>query len=212
MTHAPHFAVTRPRPWTALLAVGLCAMVSLAGCGPSEEEEAKAKAEIVPLAPVDLPPVPGDLGVVEVPDSHADGSLTVDGLRRNRLQHLDQPVSIKGFLVWNYVCPYAEEKKNNRRRPKRKDDAEKKDENLCQRAHFYVADKPRSDERLLVVGLGGHVVTLLEEEKIKVGELYTFKGSYVDIADGFAAPEEGLLNLDVIVGFEPEEDEEEGDN
>lgn len=189
----------------ALIAMAL--MLALGACTPLQEEEPKV-VEVKPLVPVDLPAVPSDLGQSVTPEKHSDGSLTIDGLRRNRRAHLDKDVTVKGFIVWNYECPYEEEiKKRRKRRKKKKEGEEEEEQNLCQRAHFYIADQARSDERLLVVGVTPFFEERFEDGDLKVGEQYTFHGRYADLGDGFAAPEEGLLALVNIDGIEQEEDD-----
>lgn len=182
-------------------------MVSFMGACEAESEPNAEEVPPEPLVPVDLPLVPSDLGQSIIPEKHADGSLTIDGLRRNRMAHLDQNVTVKGTIVWIYDCPHDDDDKKGRRRKKAKKDEEEGEKKLCQRGHFYIADKADAEERLLVVGLIGDIEEIFEEEKVKVGEQHTFLGKYADIGDGFAAPEEGLLHLSVIKGFEPEEDD-----
>lgn len=193
---------------SSALALVMLLMVSFMGACEAETEPDAEEVPPEPLVAVDLPLVPSDLGQSSIPEKHADGSLTIDGLRRNRMAHLDQNVTVKGTIVWIYDCPHDDDdKKGRRRRKKPKKDQEEGEEKLCQRGHFYIADKADAEDRLLVVGLIGDIEEIFEEEKVKVGEQHTFIGKYADIGDGFAAPEEGLLHLSVIKGFEPEEDD-----
>ena len=189
--------------WCAALALALT--VTLGGCDEDPGPDAQPKEDIKPLVPVDLPAVPDDLGKSEIPEKYADGSLTIDGILRNRRVYLDQDVLVKGIIVWIYECPYADEYKKRRRQPKKSEDEE---ENLCQRDHFYIADKARSDDRLLVVGLSPFLKEALEKDKIKIGEQHVFNGRFTEIADGFAAADEGLLQLGEVKGFEEPEEEQ----
>ncbi len=199
----------------ALCAASILALLALvaltSACEPdSVGVETPDAGDVTPLVPVELPKVPEDLGQSVVPEKHADGSLTVNGLRRNRLEHLDTDLAIKGYIVWIYECPYAEEVEKRRLERKKKKEVEegKEEENLCQRDHFYIADTPKGEERLLVVGVSTHLQELFEKGTLKIDEQYTFQGKYADIGDGFAAPDEGLLHLGIIKGFEPEVEEE----
>lgn len=175
---------------------------SLAACEEPPPPEPKVEP---PLVPVNLPSVPGDLGQSATPEKLADGSLTIDGLRRNRLAWLDQEVQVSGVLVHVYDCPYKEDK-DQRRRGKKK---EPKDPNkpLCERPHFYLSDGPqaKAEERLLVVGVTPDLEEHFEKGDLKVGERYVVRGRYADLAAGFAAPDQGLIHLGTVVGFEPKE-------
>jgi hypothetical protein len=179
--------------------MGLCALLVFSLACEEGKQDASKSEEVNPIVPVDLPSVPADLGQSKIPEKYADGSLTIDGLRRNRRAHLGKDILIKGTIAWIYECPYADEYKK-RRRKKKKDDT--KDENLCQRDHFYISDGPREEERLLVVGVSPFLKGIIEKKELKVGEEHIFNGRYTDIADGFAAADKGLLKLGEIKGFE----------
>ena len=174
------------------------AVHTLAACDEPAEQEPKVN---VPAANVDLPEVPADLGESAIPVRHPDGSLSVDGLKRNRHAYLEKEVSVKGQIVWIYECPYERPKKKKRgRKPK----ADAPVTPRCQRAHLYIADTAGEGQvRLLVVGLPNYLQEHFDNGEIKVGGTYTMTGTYADIGAGFANPEEGLLHLGKIAGFEP---------
>ncbi len=184
------------RALRALLPLGGLALLLLA-CEeePPPQEDPEAN---LPPATVSLPAVPGDLGQSKIPEKFADGPLTVDGLRRNRLKYLDKDVEIRGTVAQVYTCPFWEDKKKPRRARRRKD-GEEEDPKMCQRHHFYVVDASgKPEDRLLIVNLNGIYQAKVEDGELKTGDVYTMTGRYTDIGDGFLETETGLIVLNQI--------------
>jgi hypothetical protein len=188
----------------AFLLVVAAALLFLGGCDDGSNEQDGQKVPDLPPAEINLPAVPADLGQSKYLLRHPDGSLTVHGIKRDRLAWLEKEVTVKAQIVWVYDCPYDDKKPKTRRRKK---DSEEVDEGpRCQRAHFYVGDREgQPKERLLVVGLTSELEESFEKEDLKVGDEHTIKGSFVEIGDGFVASDEGLLMLGTIAGYEPKE-------
>lgn len=180
-----------------------------AACGGNDEEQKplRPKPE-APLAPVNIPEVPADLGQVSTPDKNPDGSFTVEGLLRGRMANLRKEVSLTGVVSWVYDCPYDDDdpKDGKKPKPKPKPATPPKEgepaQELCKRPHFTVGDTADAKVQLLVVGLTPYLEELFTEGKVKVGDKHTFLGTYQDLSDGFAAPDQGLLRVTTIVGLE----------
>jgi hypothetical protein len=192
---------THPRA----LALSLLLLTALIGAlGACQEEEPPPEPKVEPpLVPVQLPSIPADLGQSVNPSKLPDGSLTLEGLRRDRLAWLDKEIQLSGILVHVYDCPYDDEKKPRRRKGEEPDP----NEPVCQRPHFYVADTAtaKTEDRLLVVGVSNDLEERIQKGDLKVGERYVLRGTYADLGAGFVAPDQGLLVLGVVVGFEPKE-------
>ena len=207
---------------TARLLLGTlaCALLCFgAGCDElATNEEPEKKAETMPPARVDLPPVPSDLGVPKTPEKHPDGTLTVTGLLRNRPAYIEQEIQVKGFITSIYDCPHWEKnqpkkpRRPGRKPPKKKEEEEDAEAKMCERPHFYLvskADEKPGDKSLLVVGIDPFIQGKIDEEEIKSGEEHTLTGTFIEIAEGFTAADKGLLKLTAIKGFDPAEEEEE---
>lgn len=179
--------------------VSLVLCLGLFACGEAPKEERAAPEP--PLAPVDLPEVPADLGKSKIPERLADGNYTVHGIFKNRMMHMEKTVSVSGFVAWIYDCPHKEKETKKRRRRRTKKVEKDPNKPLCQRPHFYISDHTRGGDRMLVVGLGDDALEWIEKGKLKVGEQHTFVGTYADLGDGFAAPDRGLLMLQSIEGL-----------
>lgn len=194
---------------TPLLLALLATALLCVGC----EEPKPAEGDDQPAGPparVDLPAIPDDLGKSAIPERHADGALTVDGVKRNRIGWLEKEVTVRGEIAWIYKCPYEKPDKK-KRRPKKKPDEEAEEGPRCQRAHFYITDKGGDPkQRLLIVGLSTALEESFEKGDLKLGDEHTMTGTFLEVGNGFVASDEGLVVLGTIKGFEPEEEEGEG--
>ena len=196
----------------SLLLAAAAGLIFLTGCQEEADKE-KTPKDTRPPANVNLPAIPPDLGVQKTPDKHADGSLTVTGLLRNRPKYLTKEITVKGHITSVYDCPHWEKNQPKRRRPKKgktkKDQDPNAEAKMCQRPHFYIADKADAkDKLLLVVRVSPFLQEKFDEEAIKTGELHVLTGTFIEIAEGFTAADQGLLELTGIKGFEPEVEEE----
>lgn len=190
------------RRLAALLPLAALAL-GLAACEPEPPPPEDPEANLPP-AVVSLPPVPADLGQSTIPEKFADGPLTIDGLRRNRLKYLDKDVEVRATVTQVYTCPFWPDKKKPRRTVRRRKDGEpEEDPKMCQRHHFYVVDaKGKPEDRLLIVNLSALYQAKVEDEELKPGEVYTMTGRYTDAGDGFLETETGLLVLNQIKEIE----------
>ncbi len=113
------------RGTTALWAIaGLGLFVLGSGC------EKKQKVEELPNVKLDLPDPPK---FEETSATNSDGSLTVTELRRHGKKYEKKNVTVRGFVVWAYVCP------------KEIWECRSTKEKLCtpcERPHYYLADSP----------------------------------------------------------------------
>lgn len=202
----PGFRVLR-----SLSILGAAALVALTfvGCdGDAPKEDADVAN--LPPARVDLPAVPADLGQSSIPEKHPDGSLTIDGLRRQRQKNLDQEVTVKGKVSFVYRCEFwvDKDKKKPVRRRRRKGEEEEGPPKMCERHHFVMVDvKGKPDNGLLVVGLDDHYQAKVEDALLNDGDILTVTGKYTDIGDGFVETERGLINVREIAELKPTEEE-----
>ena len=209
---------SQPVRW--LLLAGALLLLGSSACDEAATTDApEKKASTLPPARIDLPSVPADLGVPKTPEKHGDGSLTVEGLLRNRPKYLNQEIQVKGHITAIYDCPHWEKNqpKNPRKKKVRKIKMEAEEDiaaKMCERPHFYLvskADEKPGEKSLLVVGLPQFIQDKIDEEEIKSGEEHTLSGTFGELAEGFTAAEKGLLRLASVKGFEPEP-EEDGKN
>ncbi len=182
-------------------------LFGLTACDESKPAGPEGDSKLPP-ANIDLPAIPSDLGDNAIPERHVDGSLTIDGLKRNRLSWLDKEVTVKGQIAWVYKCPYEKDDKKKKPRKRKPEEEAEEEGPRCQRAHFYIIDKNgEADLRLLVVGLTDELEESFEKGDLKVGDEHTMTGTFLEIGNGFVASDEGLVVLGTIKGFEPEEEE-----
>ena len=199
------------RSTSTLIVIATSAALGLTILACEGEESAdKPDASNLPPANVNLPPVPADLGVSRIPETHPDGSLTIDGLRRNRQAHLDKEVKVKGKVEFVYRCEHWEDKNKRRRRRRRRgaeDDAPPK---MCNRHHFTIIDEADKDkDPLLIVNLSlPHYQEKIEEGELKEGMTLTISGTYTDLGDGFVETERGLIMMREIDELKPTEEDE----
>ncbi len=173
-----------------------------ASCEEAEAEKPEKEQEQANLPPanVNLPPVPDDLGESKIPLTYADGALTVDGLRRQRMKHLDQTVKVRGTIDFIYDCEYWDQKKLKKYLKKMKKEGKDVNSAMCERAHLYVIDKGEKENRLLVAGLPEDFPDKIKKKKYTVGQEITFEGQYTDAGDSFVAPDLGLIVVEKFHG------------
>lgn len=123
----------------ASVAVSLLGGVLALGCGGEKGSGKTAGPEIANETSIKLDlPAPPEF---KEPPMHSDGTHSVTEVRRRGAKYLDQPIKIKGYVVYKYDCAALLGEKVAREQPDR-----------CDRPHFYLADEQNaSHERSIWV-------------------------------------------------------------
>ena len=172
-------------------------LVLVAGCNRGENESDQS-TESGPKPEVTLPAVP-EIDV-DRPVVHPDGSLTIWGLSQRMNEYLGQRISVTGFIRHIYVC-------ENREAQRARDEliitgqldetAEGTGEeseaiqailDRCNYPHLYIVDHLNAERELLVTGYSARF-----EERLLVGQQYTFNGRFMEETRGFRRAGQGLL-------------------
>lgn len=134
----------------------------------------------MPSIKVDLPPSP-EFKVSDVPEKHADGTWSVNGLRKKLEKNLNQEVEVKGFLVGTYVCP-----------PERANCPKGKTCKPCDQPHFFVGDK-KDTKREKALLVANYPIKPKPPVLPEAGAEVVVKGKFTREAGGFAASD-GLID------------------
>ena len=173
------------------------ALLLLSACdqGAGESDETSSSE---PRPEVTLPPVPQI--DVERPVVHPDGSLTVWGLSERLTEYLGQRITVTGYVRHKYVCENreAQEARDELIRSGQLDEtAEGTGEapeaiqailERCNYPHLYIVDRLNARRELLITGY-----TARSEERLLVGQQYTFTGRFMEETRGFRRAGQGLL-------------------
>lgn len=174
----------------------ICLLLPLAALTSACQEHPKSTVKVeLPSFPegkkpsVSLPEPPSADGFI-IPERNKDGTLRVGGLIEYQSNHLDKPVEVTAYLA--HVSAACDPKI-----------AKEKGED-CPVPFMRIKDDPNASRELLVVGYDEE---LIERAKLVAGETRLIKGSYKNVAQGFAVTETGLIVLeavDEIVALSPE--------
>ena len=180
------------------IAALLCAMIPAVGCGGGGDDAGAAGGD-GPVHRVNLPPVP-PMPLMEIPETHDDGSWSIMGILRNRDQHMGQTVTVSGLLQDVYECELAaaqraEAERNARGR--RGAPAEPPAPVAgCNYPHMFIADTMNSPRRIMLVDYQAEYY----EPQMEPGLRYTVRGRYTTSSRGFTATEDGLIVVSSIRG------------
>jgi hypothetical protein len=154
----------------AIFAGGCSGNSSGASMGPEPE------ATALPPIKVDLPSPPS-FAASDIPLKNPDGTYTIHGLRKNRVETLNKEVKLKAFLLEVYVCPVCPKGQTCK---------------LCDQPHFWMGDKAdtKKEKALMVVD---YLMPKQKPPALTVGKQYDIDGTFaINSPTGFGSSE-GLL-------------------
>lgn len=182
--------------------------VTVMGCEP---EIPRPKPSVASNVAVPLPPSP-DLVRKPYDKVNADGTLTVEGLLREREKHLGESITVRGVVKKLVKCPElppepAPAPAPTEARPGSKDEAvvvpppPRPPRTCSPPPHFYIVDKnPVSKRELLVYGSMWSVLPTLSD-----GQEVSLVGQFDIVSkDGVFLRQAGLLVLDDLPEVVPE--------
>lgn len=186
--------------WTSLVSGVALSGALLMGCEP---EINKPKPSVRSNVVVPLPPSP-ELVRKPYEKVNKDGTLTVEGILRERATYIGEGVTVRGVVTKLIKCPELppepapEPEVVPRNKPKGKDTAElppppRPPRTCSPPPHFFLVDKsPVSKRELLVYGSMWSVLPILKE-----GSEVTLAGQFDIVSkDGVFLRQAGLLILD----------------
>lgn len=162
--------------------VVMIASTFLWACDPPatiQVEEEKVD-ENTPPARVELPDPPPSSGFT-IPEKNSDSTMRVEGLIHHQEKYLDQKVDVRGVIVkLSEPCDPGKAKKTGE---------------PCPEPNLFIKDDADAQKVLRVVG---YKDDFIKKSKIEEGQTHVFKGTYVKVAQGFVATEDGLLLVDYV--------------
>lgn len=157
---------------------GALLMIGTAACQSGDSNgTAEAQQPDVEPARVNLPNPPPDKAF-DIKTKNADGTLRVGGIIASQAKFLDQEVEVKAVIT-RMTEPCDPRK------------AERRGE-TCPKPHMEIRDSKDARKKMLVVG---YEDDFIERADLETGETHTFAGTYKEVARGFVASGNGLIDL-----------------
>lgn len=166
---------------TALVCGSLFSLVAV-GCDSNSSGATMndpSEGQALPPIKVDLPPPPA-FAAPDIPEKWPDGTWTIRGIRKHKIDTLQKDTKIRGYLLEVYTCPKCPKGQTCK---------------LCDQPYFILGDKAdtKIEKAMMVVD---YLAPKQKPPALTVGKQYDVNGTFsINSPTGFGSSD-GLLIFD----------------